>query len=75
MSRTDTIRKGKQQGELALISLEVSTVPLCDPSAHKVATKDDHLWNEVVLDAVVKGPLNVSAWSNHTSEKKKKFMP
>jgi len=43
--------------ELALISLDISAVPLCDPRARKVAAKDDHLWNEVVLNAVVKYPL------------------
>jgi len=39
---------------LTLISLDVSTVPLRNSGARKVAAKHDHLGYEIVFDAVVK---------------------
>lgn len=39
---------------LALIFLDVSAVPLCDPGARKIAAEYDHLWDEIVFDAVIK---------------------
>ena len=40
--------------ELALISLDVPAVPLCDSGTGKVAAEHDHLWDEIVFDTVVK---------------------
>jgi hypothetical protein len=39
---------------LALISLDISTVPLCYSSTSKIAAKHDHFGYEIVFDAVVK---------------------
>lgn len=39
---------------LALITLDVSAVPLRDSRAAKVAAEHDYLGNEIVLNAVVK---------------------
>ena len=49
-------RRERRNGEklLALIFLNVSAVPLRDSGARKVAAEYDHLWDEIVLDAVVK---------------------
>ena len=43
-----------------MISLDVSAVPLCDSRARKIAAKHDHLWNEIVFDAVVEDLLQTS---------------
>ena len=43
----------KRGDELALVSLNISAVPLRDSRAGKVAAEHDHLWNEIVLYAVV----------------------
>jgi hypothetical protein len=45
---------------LALISLDVPAVPLCNSRARKIAAKHDNLWNVIVFDAVVKDLLKTS---------------
>jgi hypothetical protein len=45
---------GRGGGLLALVFLDVPAVPLRNSSARKIAAKDDHLWNKIVFDAVVK---------------------
>lgn len=45
---------------LALISLDVLAVPLCDSRACEIAAKHDNFRNEIVFDAVVKYLLKTS---------------
>jgi hypothetical protein len=40
--------------ELALVSLDISAVPLRYSGAGEVTAEYDHLWYEIVFDAVVK---------------------
>jgi len=51
---------GGQKVLLALISLDVPAVPLCNSGARKIAAKHDNLWNEIVFDAIVKDLLKTS---------------
>lgn len=45
---------GDEEGrELALVSLNIPAVPLRNSRAGKVAAEHDHLWDEIVLYAVV----------------------
>ena len=47
----------KRGNELTLISLNISAVTLRDSRAGKVAAEHDHLWDEIVLYAVVENLL------------------
>jgi len=56
-SRTQNGGRRREKTILALILLDVSAVPLRDSGAREVATEHDHLWDEVVFDAVVEDVL------------------
>ena len=48
------VNVGAGEKLLALVFLDVPAVPLRNSGARKVAAEYDHLWDEIVFDAVVK---------------------